>query len=160
MPVLIDGYNLYHYVRGLYREEEIDLAIPAFCRVLDEWTRRARQKVTVVFDGAAPPPMRQNQTRFGALGVRFAGPGAEADAIIENLIADNTAPRLLTVVSSDRRIRRAAKRRGCKIQTSDEFWLTLAHRLAARKTRPEPREKTSGILDYEREYWLKIFGLK
>jgi uncharacterized protein len=160
VPVLIDGYNLYYYAKSLYRQEDADLSVAAFCTIVDEWSRQARQKVSIVFDGGAPPALRQNQTRFGSVALKFTGQRTDADAAIEEGIASSTAPKLLHVVSSDHRIRRAARRRGCKVQTSDEFWARMARKLTARKPKPEPREKAAGLLSHELEYWLKVFGLK
>ncbi len=160
MPVLIDAYNLYHYAMSVYREEGVDLSISAFCGLIDEWTRRSRQKVAMVFDGSPPPALRQNSRRYGTMDMEFAGSGCDADTIIENRVLKSTAPRLLTVVSSDRRIRKAAMRRHCRILTSDQFWVKVAARLTRKQAKPEPREKTSGMMSGELEYWLKVFGLK
>jgi len=160
MPMLIDGYNLYHFAKTVYQEDGIDLLLTTFCQIIDEWAGRSRQKVLMVFDGAPPAAFRQNQKRFGTLDLEFTSQKSDADTAIENYISKNTAPKLLTVVSSDRRIRKAAQRRHCKIFTSDEFWVKVAKKLTAKRVKPEPREKSSGILSHERDYWLKIFGLK
>jgi len=160
MPVLIDGYNLYHFAKSVYQEDRIELSVSAFCQIIDEWSLRSRQKVRMVFDGGVPPALRQNATHFGSIDLEFTGPKSDADTVIETHMLKSTAPKLLTVVSSDHRIRKTAKRRHCKVVTSDEFWVKVAKKLTAKRVKPEPREKSSGIPAYEREYWLKIFGLK
>lgn len=160
MPVVIDGYNLYHFARGVYLEDGIDLSISAFCGLVEEWSAQSRQKVLMVFDGNAPPGMRQTQKQFGIIGVEYTGQWMDADTFIENCIQKNTAPKLLTVVSSDLRIRKTAARRHCRVVKSDEFWARMARKLTRKKPKPEPRGKTVGLLSHEREYWLKVFGIK
>jgi hypothetical protein len=70
--------------------------------------------------------------------VAFSGPDREADDLIEAQIAASTAPRLLTVVSSDRRIKAAARKRGCKVLTSSAFLERLVLD-AQRPNRPAPK---------------------
>ena len=160
MPVLIDGYNLYHYAKALYQEDGVALALPAFCRVVAEWTNQSKEKVLMVFDGNVPPPLRQNARSYGPVALEFTGQRCDADTAIELYIARSSAPKLLQVVSTDRRVRTAAKKRGCKVVTSDQFWLKMARKLTRKKAKPEPRENTSGLLSHERDYWLKVFGLE
>jgi len=160
MPVVIDGYNLYHFARGIYLEDGVNLSIPAFCGIVEEWAGQARQKVLMVFDGSPPPAMRQNPKHYGGIALEYTGSEGDADSFIMNYISKNTAPKLLTVVSSDLQIRKAAGKRHCKVLKSDELWVKMARKLMRKKPKPEPRSKTTGIMSYEREYWLKIFGLK
>jgi predicted RNA-binding protein with PIN domain len=158
MPLLIDGYNLYHFARSVYIDDRIDLALSAFVSIIDEWTRRSRQKVTLVFDGSIPPVLRQNPAQFGSVALEFSGPNSDADSVIERHILMYSAPKLLTIVSSDHRIQKAARRRHCKVLASDEFWLKMAKKLTAKPPAPEPRQKQTGLFSYEVNYWLKIFG--
>ena len=68
---------------------------------LDEDQRR---RAIVVFDAKSGPPDSPGTVMHGGLTVRFAQGHAEADELIEQLIAADSAPRRLIVVSSDRRI--------------------------------------------------------
>jgi predicted RNA-binding protein with PIN domain len=158
MPVIIDGYNLYHFARSVYVEDGIELALSAFVSIIDEWTRRSRQKVTLVFDGSVPPVLRQNSTNFGSVAIEFSGPASDADSVIERHVLVYSAPKLLTIVSSDHRVQKAGRRRHCKVLGSDAFWKTMAKKLTAKLPAPEPRQKKSGLFSYEVEYWLKVFG--
>jgi uncharacterized protein len=160
MPVVIDGYNLYYFARGVYLEDGVILSLSVFCGIVEEWAGQSKQKVLIVFDGGAPPAMRQNQKQFGVIGVEFTGQGSDADTFIEDCITKYSAPKLLTVVSSDLRIRKAAARRHCKVVKSDEFWSKMAKKLMRKKPKPEPRAKTAGLLSHERDYWLKVFDIK
>lgn len=160
MPVLIDGYNLYHFARSLYQADGIDLSLTVFRRIVEEWTRRSGQSVRLVFDGSPPWEFRRSPHRAGPVELEFTGQKSDADTSIERQILANTAPKRLTVVSSDLRIRKAAQRRRCKVVKSDEFWTKMAHKLTRKKAPPEPRQKSAGLLDCERDYWLKVFGYK
>lgn len=158
MPLLIDGYNLYHFARSVYIDDGIDLALTAFVSIIDEWTRRSRQKVTLIFDGSIPPALRQSSASLGSVALEFSGPGSDADSVIERHILTYSAPKLLTIVSSDHRIQKAGRRRHCKILGSDEFWAKMAKKLTAKPPAPEPRQKQSGLFSHEVNYWMKIFG--
>ncbi|MCA9244916.1 MAG: hypothetical protein KDA32_13240, partial [Phycisphaerales bacterium] len=72
----------------------------------------------------------------------------------------DSAARLLTVVSSDREVMRAAKRRKATAIDCDAFWQSLRKRLerppAVRPT--EPAEKRDGLGDDETATWLREFG--
>ncbi|NLE28839.1 MAG: hypothetical protein GX629_04115 [Phycisphaerae bacterium] len=159
MPLLIDGYNLYHFARSVYVDDGVDLALSAFVSIVDEWTRRSRMKVTLIFDGSIPPVLRRHSSQFGSVGIEFSGPGSDADTLIERHILSYSAPKLLTIVSSDRRILKSARRRHCKTLTSDAFWKKMAQKLTAKPPIPEPRQKKAGLFSHEVEYWLRIFGL-
>src|SRR5262245_56372648 len=76
--------------------------------------------VTVVFDAAGALPGGTEEQEYQGIHVRFARQ-EEADDLIEDLIRHDSAPRHLTVVSDDRRIRHAAQRRHCIVQRCDEY---------------------------------------
>ena len=77
------------------------------------------------------------------------------------MINKSTGPRDLTVVSSDRQIRTAAKRRGCKIKLAGEFIRISANELAQANTKylAEPTEKRKGLSPSQTKKWLAEFGL-
>jgi len=91
--------------------------------------------------------------------VVYAGGGKDADSLIERVIDACDAPKRLTVVSSDRRLQRAARRRGASFLDSDTF-LRRAH-----GTDP-PATEASGadpggedaIDAAEVEAWMEVFG--
>lgn len=159
MPVLIDGYNLLRFIQNSDEEfQRLDEA--ALCRILSRYLKGIRDHGHIVFDGIGPP----DKTDLGGirgLEVYFSGPNIEADEIIEEKISDNTAPRRLTVVSSDRRIRAAAAKRKAVAVKSDIFWDMLIRQLDKGKRKPsvEPREKHNGITESETDQWLNIFGI-
>ena len=158
MPYLIDGYNLLRAVQGI--EEFSALTDIQMCRAVSDYLSSVRDHGHVVFDGVGPP----DKAAFGGipgLEVYFSGQSCEADDIIEDKIADNTAPKSLVVVSSDRRIRRAAAKRKAIDIPAGEFWRVLLARLEKQANRPapEPAEKRRGLTEREADLWLDIFDL-
>ncbi len=114
--LLIDGYNVVAPVAAPGRSPDPNWLHRERMRVLDRLAdhldRKTRTRTCVVFDAANPPPDRPARFEHASVDVRFAVDHAEADDLIEELIAAHSAPKRLTVVSSDRRIRDAATRRG------------------------------------------------
>lgn len=159
MAMLIDGYNLLRAIQKI--SENPALTDAQMCRMVSNYLRYLGQQGEIIFDGVGP---RDKSVFFNMpVEITFAGSGVEADDIIEKRIADYSAPKLLIVVSSDRRIRLAAQKRKSIAVKAQEFWLAMekftAHS-SKRKKRAEPRSKREGISESETELWLRIFGLK
>jgi predicted RNA-binding protein with PIN domain len=129
---LIDGYNLMH-AAGALDGQEIERAMfqrkrRRFLKTLAEALGPVRcRQTTVVLDATTPPADFPLETVHEGLNLVFALGDENADARIESLIASHSAPRSLTVVSSDRRIRRAARRRRARTLSADEFLDLLDH---------------------------------
>ncbi|OQA03114.1 MAG: YacP-like NYN domain protein [Planctomycetes bacterium ADurb.Bin401] len=93
------------------------------------------------------------------LEVVFSGPNREADDVIEKLIQQNTAPRNLSVISSDRRIKQAAEKRKATPVDCVDFWMKVLKQIEKKqKQQAEPQEKFIGLTNAETEYWLREFG--
>ncbi len=158
MPYLIDGYNL---LRAIQRFEEFALFDEVqLCRTVSDFLRCVQSRGHIVFDGIGPPDKRELGGIRG-VEVYFSGESLEADDIIEDKIADNSAPKSLVVVSSDRRLRDAAKRRKATSLQAEPFWAFLIAQLekAEKRPAPEPREKRGGITDQEADLWMDAFGM-
>ncbi len=158
VPYLIDGNNLMFALSEVHGE----VGRQGLCRLLCDLAAAA-QRVHVVFDGP-PPDGPANQGDQTSLTVDYAG-GRTADAIILEHIAAESAPRRLTVVSTDREIRKAARRRRCGVQTSEQFARMLLRVIQAKRTAKsrradEPKEKRSGLNDQQTRNWLREFGLE
>jgi predicted RNA-binding protein with PIN domain len=156
MPILIDGYNLLRAVQKI--QEQPDLTDADLCVVLCEYLRRTDDIGTIVFDGIGPPN-KEGLMGLQRLQVVFSGRNIEADTVIEQHIYDNSAPKRLIVVSSDRRIRIAAKRRKCPDVPAMEFWMLVCQTVEKQLPTPEPKGKRQGISEKETDRWLKTFGL-
>ncbi|MHC4575368.1 MAG: NYN domain-containing protein [Planctomycetota bacterium] len=158
MPVvIIDGHNLLRSVQraGEPFESVTDVQL---CHVVGRYLKLTGEQGEVVFDGSGP----RDKARFdniSNLEVIFAGPGADADKVIEDKVKATTAPRSLSVVSSDRRLRAAARARKATAVKSEVFWENLQKRLSRRRTPKEPAAKRWGLTEIETEQWLKFFGI-
>ncbi|WP_425398354.1 NYN domain-containing protein [Aeoliella sp.] len=158
MRLLIDGYNLMHatYLFGsgnsagtLHGAREAMLAFLASALSAGE-----RRGTTIVFDAAGAPPGLPKTVHHDHLTIRYAREYADADALLEEIIERHRAPRGLTVVSSDHRVQRAARRRGCKYIDSDVWYRELSTRRAHRSNQqPQGKPQPGGSVDY----WVEQF---
>ena len=159
MPLIIDGNNLLHapmptILAGL---DEARL-----CRLLAAGPWRGRRMV-VVCDGA-PGPMREVESPENAVELVHSGPNKTADDLIIAMVDKDSAPRRLVVVSNDRQIQRAARRRRSKVCSCEQFirqLVAIANAEAAGRANPQkPRRPAPGSLDAnDVDAWLKEFGL-
>lgn len=160
MPVIIDGNNLLHAAR---EAEALSLLIgrSMLCDTIGRWALRRDERVHVVFDGPAPNAALAKQIGNPAINVTYSGAGVSADAVVVDLVENDSAARRLLVVSSDRAIIRVAKRRRARPVRSEEFWRMLKRDLArsAVSYNREPEEKAGGLGPEVTEQWLDEFGL-
>ena len=155
MPLLIDGHNL---LRTIQRDACAALEDAQMCQLIGAYLYRKKDIGKIVFDGIGPPDKTALRDIRG-LDVFFSGQH-EADDIIEDMVLDNTAPKKLIVVSSDRRVKAAAKKRKATAINSDDFWARLIKVLEKKRSHPpEPLAKREGIGEKETDIWLKEFGL-
>jgi predicted RNA-binding protein with PIN domain len=160
MPFLFDGYNLYH-AACKFSAEFAHLTPMALCRFIAADMYLLKDKAVVVFDGRALRGISQKMEPAGYVKIIYSGPDADADTVMEGLIQKNTAPRRLTVVSSDNRVRKAARRRRTKMLKSLEYLEAFIKRLEKPTPRPtEPQAKRRGLAEGELDEWLELFGLK
>jgi len=157
MPVVIDGYNLLHAARGV--EGCSQLGRRQLCEMVASWSQRVGEPVLLVFDGVAPSDALAGQLHAEGVDVLYSGAGRSADEVIGEQIRASSSPRRLIVVSTDRAIRQAARRRRCRHATSAEF-LELMVRVLSRPPRvpSEPPEKRKGTPPDEVDDWLRRFG--
>jgi len=165
--LIIDCYNVLHtpmppMFAGL---DEAGL-----CRALarTSWVKRTGG-VVVVADGK-PKPLPGDQTGavlerspVDGVALRWSGPGRSADSVIIELVHAHTAPRRVTVVSTDREVRAKARRRRCRVWTSDQFITRLVEQLrqggGGQPAEPRPSVPPQGLSDAEVRAWLEAFGL-
>jgi len=164
MSLLIDGYNLLNSVgiaaprRGPGTLERSRLALLNF---LAESVDPAEiERTTVVFDAREAPAGLPHNMRHQGLSVRFAARDQEADELIEELIRAESAPRSLTVVSSDHRLQKAAHRRKATAVDSDVWYADV---IRQRRQRHEaaaagPERPNVPLLQEDVEYWVRQFG--
>lgn len=165
MALLIDGYNLLN-VAGIGRTGRgpgnLERARQGLLNVLVESLPVGEVlKAIVVFDASEAPWGVARQQIYRGITVMFASRDEDADTVIERLISAESAPKRLTVVSSDHRLQRAAKRRKATPVDSDKWFAQLLRDRAAR-ARPSPTAdlpKPEGPLTTgEVSQWLREFG--
>jgi predicted RNA-binding protein with PIN domain len=157
MPVIIDGHNLLWFIQNA--EEDTSISDIALCRVLDRYFGLVTDKAEIIFDGTGP----SNRAEFDEIKnveVTFSGRANDCDTVIENRILTSTAPRQLTIVSSDRRLRGAAEAQRAKAVKSENFWEEVKKLLSKQRPAKEPPGKRSGLTESETELWLKTFRLE
>ncbi len=157
MPFIIDGHNLLWSVQNA--EENTSITDITICRILDDYFRRTGKSAEIIFDGTGPP-VKTEFKNVANLQVTFSGLRTDCDTVIEQRISASTAPKLLTIVSSDRRLRDAASARKATSIKSEDFWDEVKKRLSRRKTGKEPPGKRAGLTESETELWMKTFGLE
>lgn len=164
MFLLIDGYNLLNAVGIISRGvgpgtlQRSRLALLNFLAASLEPGEISR--TTVVFDAHDPPPGLPRAVEHRGLTVRFASQYEDADSLIEELIRVHRAPRRLTVVSSDHRLHRAARRRKATAVDSDAWYAEVVRRRRQRQqaTADVPARPPVPLLQEDVDYWIRQFG--
>lgn len=161
---LIDGYNLLHtagFSRVTYGPGDLHRARTRLLWLLAEHLDDdSRRQITLIFDARDPPPELASETWVHQMRVRFSVETGEADALMEELIAEHSSPKQLWVVSSDQRIIAAAKRRKARSLTSDLFLDRLfAGRIGHSRPATPGEEETPPKEWGSTQEWLAFFGL-
>lgn len=151
MALLIDGYNLIHAANILGRgigpgglERARKALLDFLVASLEE---RERHSTIVVFDAEHAPPGLPRSIQYQGISVRFSAGYGDADELIEELIKKDSAPRALTVVSSDHRLHRAARRRRAKAVDSDVWHAETVRRRLARRAQTDSGDEGPAIGD-------------
>lgn len=164
--LIIDAYNLLN-VEGVLPAHLAGLDLVELVGLLGR-SRHAGERILVVCDGhlsrlagrlpsTSGDPVR---VQFGGVEMVFSAPGSEADDVIEALLAHHAGSNSLIVVSSDRRLARAARRVGGRAVASAAFMRQLAVD-ADRKPKAEiPAFARKTPLDRGAlAFWMAEFGL-
>ncbi|UCG56023.1 MAG: NYN domain-containing protein [Phycisphaerales bacterium] len=155
---IIDGHNLLHSIRKADEKFE-PVSDVQLCRSVGMYLKLIGENGEIVFDGTGPPDKR-GFAATGNVEVLFAGGGSDTDTVIEDKIAVSTAPKSLSIVSSDRRLRRAALRRRATAIKSEDFWRDVQKQLSRKRRAKEPPAKQHGLTESETDRWLEHFGLQ
>jgi len=162
MRLYVDGYNVIFAPSAHdFHAESSESAREQLLSLLSAYRHVTTDSITVVFDGHPRGRMYPQTQNLYGITVIFSEADADADAVIKRLIAKETNPQAVTVVTSDNSIRNFAKRFGAKRVGSEEFLRhvdrTLEHAHSSRRD-DVPIEKYEGLRKDQVEYWLKIFG--
>ncbi len=174
--IIVDGYNLMHQILdrrffaapgGLERARQAVVQ-----RVASLLPQEEHAATTVVFDasGASEGRAEKEETELPAgdkeIQIVFASEFPDADSRIEDMIRQHSAPVRLTVVSSDRRLVDAARRRGAAGKDC-QTWLDGCEekrRLRTRQMGHDANDASAGPEDLkklnpdESRYWMREFG--
>jgi len=170
--LLIDGYNLLHHaglrVGRLQKRTGSSPFEQARDRLLkrlkDSLTEAERALTTIVFDAQHAEHVDRRPTIQFSMQVLFSAKGRQADDLIEEILCAHQQPRRVRIVSSDQRLRIAARAVGAASIDSDSFLVELDER---RADRGADRGRVSDIHDapprnqsppLTAEDWLKEFG--
>ena len=137
MPLIVDADNVLH-VTGVLPPSLAGIEGAELIAMIAA-SRYSGESVTLVFDGT--PRTRVRDAAGGTIDVLFSGGGRTADEVIDAAVRSSTAPRRLTVVSSDREVRRSARRRNCPVIKSDQFLARLVEDVEASGRGP----KSNGV---------------
>lgn len=163
MALLIDGYNLLH-VSGVFGSDVGPATFQRARTALLNFLAAALEpeeirQTTIVFDAREAPPGLPDTVRHQGIEVRYARGYDEADELLEELIAAHDAARDLTVVSSDHRVQRAARRRRAEAVDSDIWWNELSQRRGGAGQGAVSLLKPDAPLSpQEVQHWLDEFG--
>lgn len=160
MPFVIDGHNLLYSIPDVDEESE-SVTDVELCRFVGRYLKLINQTGQIIFDGIGPRD-KSPYDNIDGVEVFFAGYGTDTDTVIETRITANTAPKSLTIVSSDRRLKKAALARRAKAKKSEDFWLEMQKQLSRKRPKrtKEPPAKSQGLSQSETDQWLDIFGLE
>jgi hypothetical protein len=167
--LIVDAYNVLHSPAALGHLSERADAAELACMLALAGSGPRAGRVLLVCDGRPPPDWggrwasRRAELRFRVRGVEilFAGAGADADSLIESFIAKDTAPRRLRVVSSDRRVAAAARRRGAQSISAERFVERMVAGLErSARLRPRPEFARNVPLGPEAvRHWIELFQI-
>jgi len=153
--LLVDTYNLLH---ATMPPALAGLELAGLARLLAGGAWHGAPAV-LVCDGR-PKPGDPDPEGWEGITIVYSGIGRSADEVIAERVARDSAPRRLVVVSSDRAIERAARRRRARVIASPDFVGELA-KLEARgeRQRAAPPRPSGPLPPGEVERWLKRFGV-
>lgn len=155
MPLVIDTYNVTE-TTGVLPPELAGLDPEGLSRLIGA-SRFGNERVLLVCDGRP-----RGAARVGRIMIEGSGPGKSADDRIAEILARDSAPRRITVVSSDRAVARHARACGAAVLSSGEFLAALVDDWRrARPKRPVPPDprRSVPLSDAETAAWLRLFAI-
>lgn len=127
--LIIDGYNLIRQVASLSRHESksLEAGRSQLIKLLSEYKKIKRHKITVVFDGALNLSEFAPAYHEAGIAIRFSPESKSADDIIKEIVREEKDRAL--VVTSDQSICSFAKQHKSSVLGSPQFYdkLLMAH---------------------------------
>lgn len=168
---IIDGYNLMHsvgYARERYGQGGLERSRNRLLRFLvNRLELGERRRTTIVFDARTIPFEGVSEQKLEEMTILFNQAGSDADTLIEELILEHSAPKQLEVVSGDRRLQKAIKRRKGIVVESEDFARLLRERESIvpgssqdvnSPAECEEKPESAAPSQSDAEYWMEVFG--
>lgn len=158
--LLLDAFNILH-ATGELPPEHADIDVPGLVALLAR-SRYAGTPTTLVCDGPRPGVGHAgpSTTAIAHARILYTGAGREADDEIERLLESSSFASRMLVVSSDKRVQRAARRRRAHWTRSSTFLHQIALDLTRRTREPLPKwVHEIPLAPTEVERWMRQFGL-
>ena len=156
--IIIDCYNLLHTTMP---PSLAGLDERMLCRLLAR-AGYDRGRAMIICDGVVKPHAPESSD-FDGIELVYSGPRRSADDLIVELVNADSAPRRLTVVTNDRQIQRAARRRRAKVRSCEALIQDLAAAAGGRSDAPTPSPSPKPdhvrLTDQQVQQWLDEFGL-
>jgi len=157
MWILVDGYNVLFalgMIPAQVRPGDLQHARQHLLTLLANGLGTKANRCIVVFDATRNPPKKSGDMFFRGIEVRFTRRREEADDMLAGLIKQCSAPKQLTVISSDHQLVESARRRKAASVKAEKFleWLEKQQKS------PLPLAPSSAVEPDEREAWLREFG--
>jgi len=151
--LLIDAYNLLHQPMppALAGLDKVRL-----CQLLAR-TTWVHEGVRVICDGQ-PGPLDVQESPVPLVELLFSGARQKADDVIMRMVEKSTSPRQITVVSDDREIRQAARRRRCTCWGTGQFIHELLRQLRQAGASMDDKPSPDKLQKDDVEHWLRTFG--
>lgn len=161
MRYLVDGYNVLHAMGLLPKSAapgQLERARQALLGRIAGALGDEASQVVVFFDAAYAPSDLPRRAVVQGIQVIFSPPVRDADTLIEEWIRGMSAA-ATCVVSADRRLQQAARRKGCQHLSPEAFLEELEKR---RRQRLAQRSNESADARFRRDadpsHWLKEFA--
>ena len=168
---IIDGYNLMHsvgYARERYGHGGLERSRNRLLRFLiNRLDLEERRRTTIVFDARTIPFEGSRQQKLEELTILFNDAGSDADTVIEELILEHSAPKQLEVISGDRRLQKAIKRRRGIAVESEDFARMLRDRESIvpgssqdldLPVEADEKPRSAKPSQSDTEFWMEVFG--
>ena len=154
MRLLIDTFNVLH-VTGVLPPGLAGPGVHGLAALI-HGSRWADTPVALICDGM--PPSKASYRLPGKIRAIYSRQ-LEADDVLERLIADSSTPSRLLVVSSDRRVRKAARRRGATDLKAEAFLRMLLEDRSRARLKPMKSTRPANLRPGEIESWREEFKI-
>ncbi len=160
MSILIDGFNLIYKfpeLENFMYEGKLDSAMKGLTKILKNYNNIVNKKITVVYDGKKEMGNDVKYEKSGSIEIYYSL-DVTADDIIKSFIKKKTNPKMMTVVTSDKKLIFYLNRFQPTIIRSEDFSISVTDTIQMTSlddsSENSPDEKLS---DDEIESWEKLF---